>query len=357
MNNHKYLIALHLIDGLGPLRLKMLIDRYKDPQTIWQTSISDLISAGLPPNLSAKIVQQRKLIDPEAEFEKIQKLHIKTMAIFDDQYPQLLKEIYNPPVLLYYLGTWPDLTKTIGVVGTRQPTSYGRAVSKLLTSQLVKAGFVVVSGLARGIDTIAHQTVVDNQGQTIAVLGSGLNQVFPIENRTLANQIVSAGGLVISEYHPNIPALPGHFPARNRIIAGLSQSILITEAAKGSGSLITAKIALEENRLIFAVPGPITSAQSQGNHELIRQGAILVSEIEDIFVELGQTSQLKILSTSQLTDLETEIIAVLGQDACHVDELSRLLNQPVSTLSANLLRLEIAGFIYNQGNNVYIKNI
>lgn len=357
MNNHKYLIALHLIDGLGPLRLKMLIDRYKDPQTIWQTSISDLTSAGLPPNLSAKIVQQRKLIDPDAEFEKIQKLQIKTMAIFDDQYPKLLKEIYNPPVLLYYLGAWPDLTKTIGVVGTRQPTSYGRAVSKLLTSQLVKAGFIVVSGLARGIDTIAHQTVVENQGQTIAVLGSGLNQVFPIENRTLANQIVSAGGLVISEYHPNIPALPGYFPARNRIIAGLSQSILITEAAKGSGSLITAKIALEENRLIFAVPGPITSAQSQGNHELIRQGAILVSEIEDIFVELGQTSQLKILSTNQLTDLETEIIAVLGQDACHVDELSRLLNQPVSTLSANLLRLEIAGYIYNQGNNVYIKNI
>lgn len=270
MKNVPYLLALHATSGLGPIKLKALIDYFKDPKLAWEAQSKAI----------------RKNIDPESYADSIKKDGISWMTIYDKNYPALLKEIYNPPVILYYRGEIKkEDQQAIAIVGTRKITDYGKTVTRQFSSDLVKVKLTIVSGLASGVDTQAHLAALDAQGRTIAVLGGGLNKIYPHENKGLAERIIKQGA-VISEFLPNDDPKPGNFPARNRIISGLSLAVLVTEAAEKSGSLITAKLALEQGRDVFAVPGPITSELSKGPIDLIRFGAIPVTNTQEILEEL-----------------------------------------------------------------------
>ncbi len=287
-SNTEYLLALHSIKGLGPIRLKAVLDYFGDPKLAWEADGRELARIGLPKNVVALVLETRRKLDPQKYQEDVEKAGIGWLTIFDENYPRLLKEIYDPPVVLYVRGqTLPEDEKAVAVVGTRKITGYGQLVTEKLTRGLSEAGVTVVSGLARGVDSEAHRVALEAGGRTLAVLGGGLKKIFPPENLALAHRIADGGGALISEFAPDEPSLPGNFPARNRIISGLSQAVLVTEAAEDSGSLITAKDALEQGREVFAVPGPITSEVSFGPSMLIKQGARLVTDAGEIFEDLG----------------------------------------------------------------------
>ncbi len=261
MNNIPYLLALHSIDGMGPVKLKRLLDYFEDPKKAWES-----------------VARQKNIkFDPNEYANKITENGIKWVTIFDDAYPMLLREIYDPPVVLYYRGKLDSGNKTIAVVGSRKMTDSGKTATVEFTKYLVNAGFTIVSGLACGIDTEAHLTAVSENGMTIAVLGSGLNNIYPSENEELAEKIAGGFGAVISEFPPDHPVKPGNFPVRNRIISGLSLAVLVVEAKKNSGTLITARAALEQGREVLVVPP----------NDLISDGAIAVLYPGEILHEMG----------------------------------------------------------------------
>lgn len=356
MKDLNYLIALHSVPGVGSVRLKRLVDVFGGPKAAWEAKVSDLKKAGLGEIASKKLDEVRKTLDPDKYFEEVENLGIKILTIWDEDYPKLLAEIYDPPTIIYYKGN-KDLfnKKAIGIVGSRKVTGYGRMVTENLTSDLVKSGLVIVSGLARGVDSIAHQATIKEEGATIAVLAGGIDEIYPPENTDLAHQILESGGLILSEFPPHWPHLAGNFPQRNRIISGLSLGVLVTEAAEDSGSLITARQALDQNRAVFAVPGPINSQLSQGPSELIKNGAVLVTNYKDILDELGLDLHQKPQSIKdvQLEDSEKEIIGLLNNETKHLDEICRSLNRKTSEISANLVKMEIKGLVKNLGGGIY----
>ncbi len=271
MKNIPYLLALHSIDGLGPIRLKAILDYFKDPKLAWEAQDKKIKSK----------------LEPQEYAKSIKDAGISWITLFDDSYPKLLKQIYDPPVVLYYKGEiLPQDENAIAIVGTRRMTGYGKAITDQFTQLLVGYGLTIVSGLARGVDSEAHLAALKSGGRTIAVLGGGLNQIYPPENKNLAEKIIAGFGAIISEFLPNALSQPGNFPARNRIISGLSKAVLVTEASEDSGSLITARLALEQGREVFAVPGPITSKLSKGPIDLIKEGAKPIFNVEDILEEL-----------------------------------------------------------------------
>jgi len=262
--------------------------------------------------------------------------------------------------VLFYKGSLDSLNqKTIAVVGTRKMTGYGRAVCEQIVKSLVNFNLTIISGLAKGIDATAHKTAVLEGGQTIAVLGGGLNEIYPPENRGLADQIINGHGAVISEFPPDYPSIPGNFPARNRIISGLSLATLVVEAAEDSGSLITARLALEQGRDVFAIPGPITSSLSKGPINLIKEGARPIAEPGEILEELGifksQISNSKSQARENLTEEEKKVLEVLENESLHIDEIGRVLNLPAAKISALLLKMEITGLVQNLGSGTYCR--
>lgn len=360
IKNIEYLLALHSVNGLGPIRLKALLDYYHDPKLAWEADPRELLKIGIFQNVVSLLVETRKKLEPEKFAEEAKKSGISWLTIFDEDYPALLKEIYDPPVVLYYKGEiLPEDKKAIAIVGTRKMTGYGGLVTEKFTKGFISAGVSVVSGLARGVDSKAHKVAVLGKGRTLAVLGGGLKRIFPPENTSLAEEIASGLGAVVSEFPPDHPSLPGNFPARNRIISGLSQAVLVTEAAEDSGSLITAKLALEQGREVFAVPGPITSELSKGPSFLIKQGARLVTEVEEVLEELGIV-QGKVLSSKyqgegKLTDIEKKILEILENENKHVDEICRELQINAAMVSAGLVKMEIYGLVKNLGGGNYTK--
>lgn len=360
MNNIPYLLALHSIDGLGPIRLRAVLDYFKDPRLAWEADGRVIREIGIPHNVVDLLMETRKKLDPESYADEIRKKGIKWMSIFDDNYPKLLAQIYDPPIVLYYKGEIDWNNSCIAVVGTRKITGYGKIVTEKFTKRFVEAGLTIVSGLARGVDCVAHKTAVSSGGRTIAVLGGGLNKIFPPENQKLAEEIIGGYGIVISEFPPDYSSLPGNFPSRNRVISGLSLATLVTEAAQDSGSLITARLAVEQGRDVFAVPGPITSDLSRGPIELIKQGARIVYDPGEILEELGinNTSLLlrnKVQSLNELPEEERKILECLQNESLHIDELGRMLNFPSSKISAMLLKMEISGLVQNLGSGLYTK--
>lgn len=360
MDDIKYLLALHSINGLGPIRLKAILDYFGNPEAAWKAETKEFLQIGIPQNVVKLLIEARKSLDPEKYLESIKKSGISWVTIFDEKYPKLLKEIYDPPTVLYYKGEiLPQDGKAIAVVGTRKVTGYGRLVTEKLTKELVEFGLTIVSGLARGVDTEAHKTAILSNGRTLAVLGGGLKNIFPPENTDLARKIISGYGAVISEFPPDHPSLPGNFPARNRVISGLSKGVLVTEAAEDSGSLITARCALDQGREVFAVPGPITSELSKGPSFLIKQGAKLITEAGEILEELGidkyQVSSIKYKGEDKLTDIEKKILGYLENESKHVDEICRTLNLSAAQVSASLIKMEIQGIVKNLGGGNYLK--
>jgi DNA processing protein len=355
-----FYVALASAPGIGPVRFKVLLKHFKSAQAVWNAPEATLRKI-FTSELSNKFIQYRNNFDITRYIEKIGKLDIKLITLLDEGYPKLLKEIENSPPVLYVKGSLDfDLSRSIAVVGTRKMTTYGRQVTQALVEQLVKQGFVVVSGLARGVDAFAHRTTVANRGKTIAVLGGGLNKFYPPENISLADEIASGNGAVISEFPLDLPSTPGNFPARNRIISGLSLGVLVTEAGEDSGSLITATIAGEQGREVFAVPGPIYSKLSHGPAQLIKQGAKLVAKVEDILEELNLNSDLRIRNSEKRIEAgseeEQKIIDLLVQGPVHIDELARSSKISTAKLGSIISLMEISGKVKNLGGGSYSLN-
>lgn len=357
MNNIPYLLALHSIDGLGPIRLKALVEYFKDPKIVWEANGADIRAIGIPQTTVDLLLETRKRLDPLAYAKTITDSGIKWMSLFDESYPAPLKQIYDPPIVLYYKGEiLPEDEKAIAIVGTRKITGYGKAVTEQFARGLSNAGLTIVSGLARGVDTQAHKTALEENGRTLAILGGGLNEIFPPENIGLAKEIANRLGAVISEFPPTYPSLAGNFPARNRVISGLSKAVLVTEAAQDSGSLITARLALEQGREVYAVPGPITSSLSAGPIDLIKEGARPVSTVADILDDLGIGSVSGVksqVSRDVLGETELKVLDCLENESMYIDEICRKVNMASSVVSAALLKMEIAGFVQNLGSGTY----
>lgn len=275
--------------GIGPYRFKLLRDYFGSAETAWKADKKTLLDVGLGKKLVEQFVDFQREFSPEGYREDLEKKNITAVTQDEKSYPELLREIPDPPIALYIRGDINRLSTMehcIAVVGTRKMSFYGAEVTKNITRGLVESGCTIVSGLAYGVDTVAHKTAVENTGATIAVLGCGVDIIHPSSNATLYWKIIREAGVVVSEYPPGKFAEKGLFPARNRIISGLSLGVVVTEGAQDSGALITARYALEQGRDVFAVPGPITSRLSSGPTSLLKQGATLVSEADDVIEEL-----------------------------------------------------------------------
>jgi DNA processing protein len=355
----KYYNAFNLFPEIGVVRFRKLLNYFSDLEIAWQAGAGELQQAGLDRKLAEKICAERKNINPDEEFEKLAKEKIEIIIPENKSYPKILKEIHDPPMVLYVRGEFkPEDDFSLAVVGTRRPTSYGMQVATDLTHKLSCAGLTIVSGLARGIDTIAHKTVLQAGGRTIAVVGSGIDKqnIYPPSNRQLA-EIIAQKGTVISEYPFGTQAMPYHFPARNRIISGLSLGTLIIEAAEKSGTFLTANHALEQNRQVFAVPGPIYSPNSVGPNSLIKIGAKLVNKIEDILEELNLTSAVQYQEARQiLPDSQEEklILEIVSSEPIHIDKIIAATKLDTATASSTLALMEMKGKIKNLGGMNYI---
>jgi len=281
-----YWLALRMTPGLGTRKAGQLLEVFRSPQAIFRASRSELQAAGLAASVAQSLASGCAFDDAAEQQTQAAKAGAVLIPLTDPRYPPALRDIFDPPPLLFARGRVELLsTLMIGVVGTRRPTAYGTAVATKLSADLAAAGMTITSGMARGIDTAAHKGVLEVGGGTIAVFGCGIDQIYPAENRKLAEQIASAG-LLITEFPMGAPAYPQNFPIRNRIISGISAGVLVVEGSEYSGSAITAKLAAEQNREVFAVPGSVMSKMSWGPNLLIKQGAKLVQEWNDVVVEL-----------------------------------------------------------------------
>ncbi|HAV76130.1 MAG TPA: DNA-protecting protein DprA, partial [Anaerolineae bacterium] len=272
MDDKKFWIGFNLIKGIGAVRMQGLLAYFGDLESAWRSSQAELAEAGLGLKVIERVVQARESVDLDKVWEKIEKQGIKILTWQDETYPQRLKEIDQPPPVLYIRGEYlPDDLFAVSIVGTRRVTPYGRQITEELASFLAANGMTVISGLARGVDVIAHQTSLKAGGRTIGILGSGVDRIYPPEHRALAEQIMERGA-IISDYPPGTPPDASNFPPRNRIISGLSLAVVVIEAGETSGALITAEFAAEQGREVFAVPGSILAPQSKGTNKLIQQG-------------------------------------------------------------------------------------
>lgn len=347
--SRKYWVGLSLIFGIGPIRIKRLLEYFRSPDQIWKAPKKELLRvASVGPKIADSIIKTRKEIDLDAFLQRCHEEEIDILTLEDRQYPHKLKEIYDPPPVLYYRGSLVENDRQgIAVVGSRKMTSYGARVVKRIVPELVSAGLTIISGLALGIDGLAHQVALEAGGRTLAVLGSGVDQIYPREHTNLYQEII-LNGAVISTFPPNTPPEKSNFPARNRIISGLSEGTLVVEAGRQSGALITADQALDQNRQVFAVPGNIFNPQSAGTNQLLQKGAKLVASAADIFDELNiniNDHHLASFNQSQLTEHEMRIVQLLEGDELTSDQLFNKIDLPMSELNALLLELELKGVI------------
>ena len=357
MDDQWYLAALLQCRGIGSIRMGRLRMAVPTARELWSMSAAAFAQTGALTSaaaeaLAAHIRSHPNL--PQRMQEQCAKLDIALVTIDDALYPTVLKEIFDPPQVLYYRGTLVPDARRIGIVGARKFTPYGEAAAVEFADKLAAAGVTVVSGAARGIDTRAHRGAL-RTGRTVAVLGCGADVVYPPENRTLLTRIVEGGGAVISEYGPSTQPLPAFFPARNRIISGLSEGVLVVEAARRSGSLITAEAALSEGREVYAVPGSIYSPQSGGCHNLIRAGARLVESPQEILEEMQIVSPPRPPARQRLTPEEARIYQVLSPD--HPLTMDEILDSLPDTLTANipllLLQMQLKGLITENEMHAY----
>lgn len=316
-------IALTLVPGLGTRNAGKLISRFRSPQAVFRASRTELEGAGVSGAVAQSIASGCSFEDAVVQQEKMLETGTVAVTITDPRYPAQLREIYDPPVMLFARGRVELLQATLfGVVGTRRPTPYGLAATERLAGDLARAGLVIVSGMARGIDTTAHKAALAAQGDTIAVLGCGVDIVYPVENRNLATEIASKG-LILSEFAMGATAFPQNFPIRNRIISGIGVGLLVVEGAQYSGSAITARLAIDQGREVFAVPGNITSKMSWGPNLLIKQGAKLVQDWNDVVVDLPPEVRRRLVDEGKKRLLDQ---GVTGADASSPDGQASLLS-------------------------------
>lgn len=363
MNNFeiKVLCALHSIKGIGNRTLWRIKSALGSFESCLNAGNEQLAAVGLSAEIIREILDLRQNSGGMLEWERIQQKGIKVVSFADADYPSMLRNISNPPYVLYSLGDMSLAGKLcIAVVGSRIATSYGKMAARKLGEELAQNNIAVVSGMARGIDTQAQLGALGKRGSTIAVLGNGLDIVYPPENTRVFNQICQTG-LVISEYPLKTPPDAGNFPARNRIISGLSRGVIVVEAMEKSGALITADFALEQGRDVFAVPGPINSKTSIGANNLIKQGAKLVSSAADVLEEYfvynnqGEVNSFKEQRLLMLDKDEELILECIESESRHFDEILAETGLDIGTLSTLLLKLEFEGIIKSLPGNSYFK--
>ncbi|NLC51604.1 MAG: DNA-protecting protein DprA [Firmicutes bacterium] len=354
-----------MIPNLGPKRIKALVDFFGSPKKAWEAEFDQLLEVeGFHHKLAEKIVAERKRIPLLGESKKLAALGINVITIEDHNYPTLLSSIYLPPPVLYIKGAFtPEDEQAIAVVGSRKHTFYGRDIALKLAEDLAGVGITVVSGMARGIDSWAHQGALNKRGRTIAVLGCGLDICYPAENNALMQKI-SENGAVVSEFPPGTRPLAQNFPRRNRIISGLSLGTVVIEALEKSGALITADYAIEQGREVFAVPGNINSPYSRGCHRLLKEGAKLTEGLEDILEEIScnivstsfsNLTKDTFLTTEALTGEQKEILSLIPYYPIHVDQIVRESMLTPSTVNSLLMQLELHGFIKQLPGNNYTR--
>lgn len=351
--------AFNLIANIGPVRFKSLINFFESAEDAWKKGReSDFVRIGIPEKVAREITKLQANTDPLKEFEKVQKENIQVIINTDKRYPCLLKHISDPPFILYAKGDADVLKKTcISIVGTRSNTDYGKRATQMFASGLARNGLVIVSGLALGIDAIAHESTLEAEGKTIAVLASSLEDryIFPRANYKLAKKI-EKNGCLVSEFPLNTCSFKSHFPLRNRIISGISKATLVVEAGKRSGALITLEQALEQGRDIYIVPGSIFSSKSEGPHRYLKEGAIPAFSVEGILEDFKITDRRNpspIQMHRAMTAEEEKVLKCIEGDKIHIDSLAKISKLDVSTVSATLSIMAIDGLVEDFGNGFY----
>jgi DNA processing protein len=353
----KYWTAFHRIPGIGRVRYQALLNGFPTLADAWSAGRGELRAAGLEDRIVSTIVAERANIEPDRELERLGANGIRALTWNDVGYPALLKEIDDAPPVIYVRGELSTSDEwAVSIVGTRRPTPYGRQVAEELAYQMASHGICVVSGLARGIDAIAHRVALQAGGRTIAVLACGLDSIYPPEHAKLAREIAEHGALV-SEYPLGTQPRGDYFPRRNRIMSGISLGVLVVEGDIKSGAIITARWAADQNREVFAVPGSIFSPQSRGTNDLIQQGAKLVQRIDDVLEELNLTmvpEQMKMKELIPATDTEADLLRHISKDPVHIDEVCRQSSLPISTVSSLLAMMELKGLVRQMGPMTYV---
>ena len=350
MSDLRNWIALSMLPEVGPVGARKLLSVFRSPEMIFNAGLDDLLSVeGIGINRAKNIKAFSAWRVVEEQIEKMEKSGIKAVSLDDPLYPEMLKEIYDAPAVFYVKGDiQPEDKYSIAIVGSRKLTHYGRSVAENLSEDLASMGLTIVSGLARGVDSLSHKGALKAGGRTIAVLGSGIDVPYPPENKTLMDNIAGSG-CVISEFPLGTPPDKENFPKRNRLVSGLSLGVLVVEAAADSGALITARYALEQGREVFAVPGNITSGNSEGTNDLIKNGAVLVQKATDIIEELAPVLKgfirLKDKVKIEVSDEEKALCNLLSGEPKQIDMISRESGLPVSTVLTILLGLELKGAV------------
>ena len=364
MDNDKYMLGLSLTDGLNRRLIFKLLEIFHTPQKLWNASKSDLLKCNiLREEIVGKIISSKETINLEDEYLKVEKIGGRYISIFNEKFPKLLSEINDPPIGLYIIGELPDEKYLkIAMVGARRCTDYGAMVAEKLSKDLARNKIVIVSGMARGIDSKSHIGAIEGGSKTIAVLGCGIDICYPPENKGLMDKIIK-NGCVISEYPLGMPPYANNFPKRNRIISGLCDVTVVVEAEKRSGTLITVNQALDNGRTVFAVPGNITSISSQGTNDLIKDGAPVVTCAEDILSEIGFTNNNQDKKTEyypEINNLEKDESCVydcINMTPIDVESIALKINDSIQNVQYILTILEIKGYIRKLPGEKYIREI
>ena len=356
--DRQYWVGLNMVKGIGAARLRALLEIFGSARAAWEAPADALRATGLPNGVVENLLKLRAGISLEQVCERIRVQGIRVLTWDDEAYPRRLNEIANPPPVLYLRG---DLTAddewAVAIVGTRRITAYGRQIAERIAAHLAAAGVTVVSGLALGVDTVAHQAALDAGGRTLAVLGSGVDRIYPARNRKLAERIIENGAL-LSDYPPGTPPEASNFPPRNRIISGLSLATVVVEAGEKSGALITADFAAEQGRDVFAVPGNVLAPQSRGTNRLIQNGAFPLLDPQEILDALDLTRvvehrQARVVLPADAT--EASLFATLGHEPLHVDEIRARTGLPIEQVTAALALMELKGMVRQVGGMRYVR--
>jgi DNA processing protein len=355
--DNRYWVAFNLVKGIGAVRLQAVRDHFGDLALAWQAPQDALEAAGLSPKLAERVTQIRARVDLDKYMTKVASQGIQVLTWDDERYPTRLKEIDQPPPVLYMRGTLTgEDSWAVAVVGTRRVSAYGRQVAEELAACLANNGVTVVSGLARGVDATAHQSALKAGGRTIAVFGCGVDRIYPPEHSQLAEKIRTQGAL-LSDYAPGTPPDASNFPPRNRIISGLSMATVVVEAGETSGALITAQFAADQGREVFAVPGNILATQSKGANRLIAQGAhplLSANDLLDVLNLRRVTEQREVRKILPGNEIEAKLLSVLTHEPLHMDDIRNQTGLPIERVSATLVMMELKGLVRQVGGMNYV---
>ncbi len=366
MTDREACILCNMISGIGYVKYRALVEAFGSPAAALAQPVERLLTVpGIGPQLAERVARAPEEIDLAGELAFAERGAVRILTLLDEAYPKVLRDIYDPPLVLYIRGTLPEFGRgnALAVVGTRRMSRYGEEMTRQITGDAVAAGMVIVSGLANGVDTVAHRVTAENRGITVAVLGGGLARLQPQENVPLAREIIAAGGAVITEFPMNFPVSRTSFPRRNRIVAALADAVLVTEAGSESGALITANLAADR-KLVMAVPGRVDNPQARGCHELIKNGATLVENFADVaqamgfgLLPLGEVREEEVeYDPGAVSDLSNEarrILAFLEEGEKSFDELAAASLMEAGVMSSILMQLELKMLIRRSTDQLY----